>query len=345
MKKYLNRALLYKDFKSSWGVLFLPLVICFINYNLYLSQTLIGAVHVDLMNTLTLQKDIYFIVICIIGILSVLMGNENSKDIERFATMPFKNQEIFASKYFLAIFYVVYIMVIDFIFVNLLYFNEFKKFKKVHIDYLQRSGEIFFADYSHIFVNFSMRLVAAMTILIFAMLIMNIVNNKILGGIFSVVFLAAPVYILLSTLMFSQFSIGLFNENHGMLDNIMDTFIKMIYFPNFIIISDIIDDMDKVRLSVAILWFILLTILLYYSYEKCKFETLGNIFTFNFIERIFKIGIAFCFSMIPTFIVATTAGMNDTANILIKAVIYISTIIIFIIVYKLSSKFISSNKE
>ena len=347
MKRYLNKAIIYKELKASWWItLILIFIVATNEYSgfcrllevLQCSDEMIA----NTTNIYGVSKyfadvnvlPIIFIILIIIS--QTIIGSDRKGDFERVAAMPFTRKETIISKLAVGELVLIVPLIINFIMILSLYFYNYDIIHPyIKLGIIVKLLILNFLSYS--------------TILSFLILIQSISGKKIAGGILGAILMFVPIGLLSLISFFVAMHLNKFevliNVNSNLVEKVAAYSLVPLYnqlglFPGIGYLSRVI------VLICLICIFIALT---YYSYKKNHFERTGNVLMFSFLEPILKMGVAVC-SALMGFGIIYNIGRElmykwnmQEGSILVMA--DVGLLVTGILVYFLTHKYIKANRE
>jgi ABC-type transport system involved in multi-copper enzyme maturation permease subunit len=290
MKKLLNKALLYKEWKScKWFMFTFALIDAFFimiintGTSRLRNDAITGfkASNMVVNNYSSLWIMIFIpLVICA----TTLAGEEFSgKKYEIFSAMPFRREEIVVSKWIMGTMTFLFPLLITY----LMLLVNFKLNKDI------LSGIL---SYGIIFKWLIFNALEFSFVFTFIMLIEFLTGKNILGGILGIIFLFLPLGLFMLLAVNTQF-IGKYikiepferaSENTSLVLYNMDGIFSSHN-------SFLAPELRIIILAAAIIICLLLSI---YAFKKYPLENIGSVIAFKKLELIFKIGVSICFGLL-----------------------------------------------
>lgn len=342
MRKYINKALLYKEWKSCKWFLF--------------TFALLNAFFIMIINTGTARirnnafkglnaSDIVvsdysslwiMVFIPLVICAAILAGEEFSgKKYEIFSAMPFKREEIVINKWIMGTMTFLIPLLISYLMLLL----NFELNKDI-LSGILSCGIIFkWLIFNALECNF---------VFTFIMLIEFLTGKNILGGIFGTIFLFLPLGLFMLLAMNTQF-IGNYikvdlweraSENASLVLYNMDG----IFSSHNSFISPVL---RIVILAAATIICLLLSI---YAFKKYSLENIGSIVAFRKLELIFKIGVSICFGLLFSgiyngFLTEKVNNVSSAQVNMYMAITMTIAVIGGIVTYFIVNKIIEVNKQ
>ena len=347
MKRYLNKAIIYKELKGSWWII-LTLLFIVTSDGYFQFGTLIDRVQYsdlfrsgattiyDVSNYFTDARVFPLIFIILIIISQTIMGADKKSDFERLAAMPFTRKETIISKLVTGEILLVIPLVVNFIMILSLYCSNYNI---IHPS----------VRFGIIVKLLLLNLLSYSAILTFLMLIQSIVGKKIAGSVLGVIFMFVPIGLLcliafVSAMHLNNFNI-VFSISDGRVEKIAGWLLVPLY--NQLGMFHSMGYLTRVVILICLICtFIALT---YYSYKKNQFERTGNVLMFSFLEPIFKIGVSVCFGLTGfVFIYGIGTDLIYRWNLqknLILVMADIGIIVVGALAYFITNKYIKANRE
>jgi ABC-type transport system involved in multi-copper enzyme maturation permease subunit len=356
LKKFYNKALLYKELKSSvafigivWIALFMEFSYGFMNTtkNLiwqkdslvkngeYSSLSMTDQINWSLSN-LTNSSYIFFSILSIILISSWIIGKERqNKKSEMLSTMPFSALEIVSSKWIIVISSILVGMLINLSLVLLNCSNS----SEIYIYYPKIFDFIYFWILS--------KTLLYIFIATFIMFVSSLCGRLFTGGILGGIFLLVPFYLLGIVPVFLKcFETinGTTIISKSFMSNLEETFYNIsnlgIDYDSFNFIAKF-----KIIIYLSIIFIIIFMILLMLSYKNNKIEKIGEISMFKSFEHILKIGVSICFSLlIPVLLVESMVNYNDPNHIEQTYLAFPAALVTFVVAYYVTHKIVKHFK-
>lgn len=359
LKKFYNKALFYKEFRSSLGFIGIMWLALFYEFSIkfsFLTNRTKGNIQYYIKKSIAIPNNdimenifwgirellegfnLVFSIGAIILISFWIVGKERqNKRNEMLATMPFSRNEIIGTKWLLVIIALLIPMVINFILVLLNY---------------SLNTDIY--SYYPNMINFILSWFLAkallyMFIITFIMFISSICGRFFVGGILGSIFLMVPLYlsgvipvfieffcIINDKVVISEnamFQIRLFSERVMYLFNIN------IFHSDRMDISYFLNPLRNMSIF-SIIAALVSLVLLFISFNNNKFEKLNEICMFKSFEYILKIGVATCFALLFAVIFGSSFSYNTINPIEDAYVAGPVAIITFIVAYLITDKII-----
>lgn len=321
MKKFLNRALIYKEWKNvAWFVLLCTVMLAFIKYS-DVGDVVCTAKNMSSLDDYfvyynkMIYEQSYTIALLIFGeiILSFLIfGLDKRKNYYKLSSMPFTRKEIINSKVFISIISLFTIFTVSLIVLIVEYFYNYEILSRIFV-------------VSMLFKWYGINLLTSISTVIFLGIIQNVTGNAIVGSILGGLSLAVPYgvsnifyYIRKTCWYVSEFS--RYNRLKDIEWNVqMNWFEKVVKNMSFstynttnyngLVNSPSLDNLGyTVSMIILVAAIILFYVLLVYSFQNSPFDKMDHVFLFSPVEYIFKIAFPICCGLI---IVCFT--MADTA--------------------------------
>lgn len=343
MKKFLNKALLYKEWKTcKWYMLIFTLINFYFMINI---NNVTGQLVARNAAGLTLERvflnNYYSLWILtfmpLLVYASVLIGDEFSgKKYEIFTTMPFTREEIVINKWFMGIMSILIPFMISFV----MFIVSFTLNKDILAEIL---------SYKIIISWFVLNVLEYIFVFTFIILIQFLSGINFLGCIFGSIFLFLPLglsaFLNISTRFLPYSSIG---KGYGSID-LNSAAIKM---------SLVLYNVDFYKGNTAFLqvWLKLLILVLVtvicfllaiYAFKKYSIENMGCIVAFKKLEVIFKLGTSICFGLLGSSIYSSyqTIPMSRAQADKCMAAAIMIALIVGVITYFITSKIIEANRQ
>ncbi len=370
MKVYLNKALLFKEWKSAkWGMLILflvelqQIVMNFSNnlnsMKVYLTQykgdKYFAKNIIDSANQVICDMGNFVIIeILVVFLIFMVISMDRGKNYEILSVMPFNRREILKAKYFVSMESVIVPTVISYIIVTFMYFANITIIGP-YVDYKL----LLFGCILNLLV-----LILEVTILITVQYICGI---GIVGAVLGAVVLALPSILISLIINFMQAleynplfknAIEYRVTKYKAMFSFLGEWINPMgynqsfqqYFPltgGNVMQLDIRNfkmNMFYIRCSIIIFSIIIFYLLSYYAFNKNKLENTGTIFMFSSFNMPFKIGTSICFGILTCNIIFNNVFRN---MVYMPKVIFMlsSLLIISILSYKITDKVIKMNKS
>ena len=347
MKKYLNKAIIYKELKGSWWII-LTLLFIVTSDGYFQFRTLLDRVQYsdlirsgattiyDVSNYFTDARVFPLIFILLIIISQTIMGADKKSDFERIAAMPFTRRETIISKLVTGELLLVIPLVLNFLMIlSMYYYNYAIIHSSIKLWIIVKLLVLNLLNYS--------------AILTFLMLIQSIVGKKIAGSVLGLIFMFVPIGLpcliaFVSTMHLNNFNIA-FSISDGSVEKIAGWLLVPFY--NQLGMFRSMGYLTRVVILICLIsTFIALT---YYSYKKNQFERTGNVLMFSFLEPIFKIGVAVCFGLTGfVFIYGIGTDLIYRWNLQKSLILFVSDIGIIVVgalAYFITNKYIKANRE
>lgn len=303
MRKFLNKSLLYKEWKScKWFMFTFALIDIFfimvINTGTARIRnngiTSLKASDIVVNNYSSLWIMIFIpLVICA----AILVGDEFSgKKYEIFSAMPFTREEIVINKWFMGIMTFLIPLLISYLML-VINFSLNKDILAGVLSYTMIFKWLIFnaLEYSFVFT--------------FIMLIEFLTGKNILGGIIGTIFLFLPIGLCMLLTMSTQFISNYVKVDY--LERIAARATLVLYN------VDIFKEDNSfpslwIRIIILIAAIVICLLLSIYAFKKYSLENIGFIVAFNKLEVIFKIGVSICFGLLFSSIY--NGFLTDKAN-------------------------------
>lgn len=298
--KYFSKGIFYKEFKlAKWFFFILTGELLYL-FNLSFIgkvQTLKEAVkrgnfnyenYSYTMDSMfkSMDPNMFLFIATVILFASIMVGNDFvNKKYELLAALPYKREEIIATKYIVT----VIITVISF---TISFFTVLITFKNNH------TLLSYYLSYSSLFKFYFIYLLIYIFIITFTMFIQTICGKNILGGIFAGIFLVLPLGLavlidqVISIIFFSNMRFG----NYDYIQGINEKISRFAYYLTPIAYGE--DYLKYLNYGFKIIILIaciaLLIYLLIISFKILPFERCGYVSIYRLGDVILKIGISFC---------------------------------------------------
>lgn len=304
MKRYLNKALLYKEWKSvKWlSIMFLfqvslQLIVPFINNVQYLKKSINRGEYkyseYEYFFTSFFRNnraEIEFTVITLIIIGTFIVGMDiMGRRYDTIGSMPFKREEIIITKWIVAALTTIIPIFLSFVIIKIMYLCN----KDILSPYI--NGNIIE----------QWALINSLTylfIISFIMFIQTLLGKNILGGIIGSIFLLLPLG--LGVLIRGFTEIMTYNpevftrDGYNNFINEMDRFFSNIslgFYNNENIGFNLSIYKRELILAISI---IIVLVLMVYSFKNLPFERIGYVVIYRPLELILKIGVSVCFGLV-----------------------------------------------
>lgn len=366
MKRYLNRALLYKEWKSvKWlSIMFLfqiilQLIVPFINNVQYLKESINRGENSysqyeyffsSFFSNTKGEIELTVITLVIIGTFMVgmdIMGRRY----DTIGSMPFKREEIIVAKWIVAALTTIIPIFLSFVIIKIMYLCN----KDILSPYIRGNLIEQWALINSLTYLF---------IISFIMFIQTLLGKNILGGIIGSIFLVLPLG--LGVLIRGFTEIMTYNSNVFTRDgynnfiNEMDRFFSNIslgFYSNGYIVSNLSIYKRELILAISI---IITLALMIYSFKNLPFERIGYVVIYRPLELVLKIGVSVCFGLVGGTIasgfissyyelhrIANSNNIKEHLPIIDKAISLTVLIALLCgcIVYVITGKIIEANKK
>lgn len=311
MKKFFNKALIYKEWKNVfWFVLLCTGMLAIIKYddmNGLISLARHGAIadesftHYNKMVFDSGNMQVLYVIGEIL-LSFVIFGTDRRKNYYKLSAMPFTRKEIINSKVAISIISLLIIFTASFIVLITGYFYNFEVLSK-------------YFQVGLIFRWWSINLLTSISTVVFLALIQSVTGNAIVGCLLGTISMAIPYllynifYYLRKTFSFvSQFSVhnSIKGINWSTNMNIFEKIIANMSFSSYNIrnYNDVVNtpSLDNLGYTLSIIILIVVIILFYllliYSFQKNPLDKTGYVFLFKPVENVFKVGFPICLALI-----------------------------------------------
>jgi len=301
MKNYLNKALLYKEWKNVralsglfFGQLILFTIVPFVktvqSLQNEVSQGTFNNSYVKNFNQFFLEGNAseVAVIITLIVLGTFIVGNDiMGRKYDSLSSMPFKREEIIISKWIVSALTVIVSVILSSIVIALIYIAN----KSVLGGYMNGSM---------IFQRALMNSLTYLFVVTFIMLIQGLSGKNILGGVVGTIFLLLPMGLFVLTSAFLRtltLNPNILSEKHYIaITNKFESIASVISLAGYSFPISNFDIYQKAFILAVIIP--ILAILLVYSFKNIPLERNGYIVIFAPLEIIFKIGVSVCFALL-----------------------------------------------
>lgn len=349
MKRFLNKALFYKEIKSSLPFMFIMLffslsyVMTDFSYLLsdlyektgHIDNSFISCYRASFTDTINTKTSIGFIFFCsmLIFIAGFLINTDrNNRSYETLSSMNFRREQIIITKWICG----TAAIIVPFTIVSFYVIFKFQMCSNVYIisDAVPR-----------LIQWWAVNLLVSLFIFTFMMLIECMSTRPIfaaaVGSIFLILPVALPELITSYIYMFvfqNKHLINTFNDFHDILSRIETNLFLAAYNVNYegrFVINVLV-------LSAAI---IICFVLMVYTFKGAALEKNGYPILFNPLKPVFKIGVSVCFAMVFSL---CAYGISDSLSYDFSGKILIAVIVLIltgIITYFVTNKLLKMNEN
>ncbi|WP_099188669.1 ABC transporter permease subunit [Tepidibacter mesophilus] len=338
MKSVFNKALLYKEVKSSKWITLIMLFSIFICKTMYLIdyegrlkrfRYMIGDSKEYLFNVAFLGNDVCSIVMVFLVIIlsTILFKSERQSETYSFiASMPFKRKDIIKTKWFVGSFSIFIAFFINAILISIIFYT---KYKGISTD---ASGYIIF---QWALINI-LTYISIFTMILFAQTLMGQnIAASIVGSI--VIYLPTGFWRMMSQILrahinsyydypirfmlieFNPYSIN--NPYYRVLDSVSNS-LDNYYVPEY--------QNYFSKIIILLILIVLFYNLAVYFYKKNKLENSGNLIMFSSLEPVFKWGFSICLGLFAGVIASSTFD-GQSCKIITDSFLVIGTIMGYLI--------------
>lgn len=347
MKRYLNKAIVYKELKGSWWIaLLLMFLMGTSGYDGFCGLLRVNEYGGTSATTTTIESASRFftdtkvfplIIVALIIIAQTVMGADRKGDFERIAAMPFTRKETIISKLVVGELVLIIPVVINFIMILSMYLYNYDA---VHT----------YIKIGILFKLFILNLLNYSAILIFLMLIQSICGKKIGGSVLGAIFMFVPIGLVMIISFFSAMHLEYFNIMVNIKEDVLDKVVSYLLVPLYNQFNMIGNGVSYfARIIILICLICIFTVLTYYSYKENQFERNGNVLVFSFLEPILKVGVSICCALTAfAFAYLLLRDFKYRWNIQEGATLFISDIVLVVVgvlAYFLTNKYIKANRD
>jgi len=340
MKKYLNKAIIYKELKASWQITIVLLILVAANgatefYTLLTIRE--GIANIYAVSTFFADARVLPLIFVVLIIISQrIMGADKKCDFERVAAMPFTRKETIVSKLVVGQLLLIIPMMINSIMTLLMYFSNYTAIHPyIKLGILVKLFILNFLNYS--------------AILMFLMLIQSIVGKKVTGSVLGAIFMFVPFGLASFLAFFLGTHLDYFKVPAPAIisSGVVEKIGAYLLVPLYNQLTPSISYATRIILLICLIC--VFATLTYYSYKKNQFERNGNVLMFGFLEPIFKLGVTVFFALGGfIFTYQIFIGLIYRRNILDGGVLMISDIVLLVVgvlAYFLTDKHIKASRE
>lgn len=350
--KFLNKALLYREWKTSWWVIpILFLFTAFITTLSFLSVISSATYYPKYSNYRLIQLDAistYYSQfsperIILVAFLSaillqfILMYHDRKYEVSMMNfSMPFKREDIIKNKIFFAIFIICIVNIIDFIINSLIYFSNYKILTQ-----LAGRG----VKYEPIFQFHVMSIALTIAIFTLFILVQSLFGDAIFGSVVGIGFITAPL--VLTSLVFEFMKINGIGLNLGSnLEMRSNDFIQGFYmrFINYNPIGhqlkNIYYETYKINMSSSILVCmiaaIIFSVIAMAIFKHNEADKSGGFIIFDKLEVIFNLIVSVVVGMLSSIIIyQMMEGSRELPAVIVDGIFIIASIIIYLVIKKI----------
>ncbi|OFI06072.1 putative ABC transporter permease YtrD [Clostridium acetireducens DSM 10703] len=364
MKNFLNKALLYKEWKDGkWAMLIFFMIQFFtitssflnsmdrmmwdINHN-HLAENILNnnEKYYNIFWGLFGGSSIVLLIIIVITISFIIMGSDRNNNFEYLSTMPFSREEIINTKFFIGKLTIAVPTLINFAIIS---FSYFKNLPVVNA-YIKANSLPAFFDYSIILKWFLLNFLVYIFVFALLMLMHSICGNAYAATLLGTIALVFPGGILHLIWEFIRINMGsnFSFQKYQWLQVIQSKIIKWLtlaLYGQMDYNGSEIASYSNFGLKCIIL--VVVIIILYfatkYLFKKNNFERTGNILMFKILEPVLKYGSAICFGLFIACIAPNFIYRNYEYYLLKEIILSDICFVVFSIVfYFTTSKLIKS---